>query len=601
MSTCEQCGTTFETPSGPVEVTSTRVLCPACAAARRAEKARAASLQKAGRAQDANTAAPASSARPVRTNAAAQQVPAQMTPAPRTSVPATPAVSRPVAQPTPVPARKPVANAASGPVPAAVPPPRVSAPPPRAPAANSAAPAKATPARPAAAKEAPPKAPPPRPSAKAAPAARERAPRDRDDEERSGDVERGAKLLRKKESKATTLGWVVALVLTGVAGAAVYYVRDKQHKEKAVQDAHRAEVKAFWDQLQAFDITTDEGAQQAILLADAKSTLWHGEEIEGDVTGKRAKAAQYLEISAERKSLRERLTAIEQELQDLESLSAEELADQRRKIEELEPAAKVELVGAEYVSKLGVLRTNASKVYAQKLFDEARTAGRENPGREALAVYSRAEEEIQKLYDKSYKEDQENKPYYEQIYRDVMKSSDALVAQVFTPEVIDKAPEIDLLAGEWAGKWQRAEVKGFENRIENGVLHITGPDEDTNAKGVLAIGRGEKWRDFVIDIEYTLESGSAELFFRMRDKPDGSTESFVISTEGQGAVIAGEKYKAQISILGGQNVYRELESLDSAPDVSEISWTKSRWGALCLVIPPGTKLKIERLRIRILR
>jgi hypothetical protein len=481
-----------------------------------------------------------------------------------------------------------------------VPPPRATAPPPRAPVANSAAPAKAAPARSAAAKEAPPKAPPPRPSAKAAPP--QRARHDEDEEpERSGDVERGAKLLRKKESLATTVGWVVALVLTGVAGAAVYYVQKKKHKEAEIAQAHRDEVKAFWDQMQAFDISTDDGAQKAILLADEKHELWKDEEISGDVTGRRAKAAQNLEVSDERKRLRERLSAIEAALQDPEALSAEALADERRKIEELEPSAKVELVGAEYVTKLGVLRTNASKVYVQKLLDEAKNAGRENPGREALAVFSRSEEEIQKLFDKSFKEDQENRPYYEQIYRDVIKASDALVAQVFTPEVIEQAPEIDLLAGEWATKWQHAEVKGFEAAIENGVLRITGPDEDTNSKGVLAIGRGEKWRDFVLDLEYTIDSGTAELYFRMRDKPDGGTESFVISTEGMNPVLAGEKYKAQISLLGSQFVYRELESLDGSTDTSETSWTKSRWGALCLVIPPGTKLKIERLRIRILR
>ena len=41
----------------------------------------------------------------------------------------------------------------------------------------------------------------------------------------------------------------------------------------------------------ALDISTDDGAQQMILLADEKKDLWGGELIEGDVTSRRAKAA----------------------------------------------------------------------------------------------------------------------------------------------------------------------------------------------------------------------------------------------------------------------------------------------------------------------
>jgi hypothetical protein len=436
-------------------------------------------------------------------------------------------------------------------------------------------------------------------------------PRRRDDEEdehdedkpqRSEDVERGARLLRKKESKVTLLVWVVALVLAGVSGTAVYISQKRQNEQRAVEQAHKDSVQALWAQMLALDISTDEGAQQMILLADEKKDLWSRELIAGDVTSRRAKAATNLQISAERKSLRDRLAAIETALADLESLSADQLAEQRRNIEELELAARVELVGAEFLAKLGTLRTSSSRTYAQKLLDEAKTAGRENPSRESLAIFSRAEEEIQRLFDKAIKDkDTENSPFFEQLYRETIKSSDALSLELFTPELIEKTPEIDLLNGEWASKWQRAEVQGFEHRIEGGTLHITGPAADTNKKGVLAIGLGEKWRDFVLSIEFTLDSGSPEFFFRMRDKPDGGTESFVLSTEGAGAVMAGEQYKAEFSLIGSQFVYRELESLDGAVDASEISWTKSRWGALCLVIPDGTQLKISRLRMRLLR
>jgi hypothetical protein len=612
MSTCEQCGTTFAPPTGPVEVTSTRVLCPACAEARRIQKARAASAQQAARASASTPPSPArpgtpaaappraaganpSSAQPARASAAN---PASPAPRPATAPAATP---KPAARPnpgpaTPVPARKPPPNPPAAAAPATPVPARALAAKP-APLPERAAPAKAPPS---------PTKPAPAPAKPALQARGKRAvdeeEHDEDEQPRhSKDVERGAQLLRKKESKVTAIMWVLALVLTGVASAAVYVMKERQKKEADARQAHADEVKALWDQMEGFDISTDEGAQQMILLADDKRELWSGEAIEGDVTSRRAKAAKNLEISAERKSLRDRLTAIETALQDPEALSAETLAQQRRNIEELEPAARVELVGAEYLSKLGALRTSASRVYATKLLDEAKTAGRADPSRESLAIYSRAESEIQKLFDKSHKEDKESKDFYEGLYRDVIKSSDALCAQVFTPEVIEKTPWIDLLNGEWAAKWQRAEVRGFQHSFEGGALKIIGPEADSNKQGVLAVGLNENWRDFVLDVEYTIEKGKVTFDFRMRVEQPDNAYGYEIDTEGDGAILAGEPYTAEMSLIGSSFVYREEASLDSAPFTQEVSWTKSRAGALRLVIPDGTQLKISRLRIRVLR
>lgn len=478
---------------------------------------------------------------------------------------------------------------AATPVPARKPPERPSA------AADPAppAPARALAAKPAPAKAAPAKAPAP-PRAK-----REIA--EEEPEHRSEDVERGAKLLKKRESKATHIVWVLALVMAGVAGSAVYVMKTRQNAQAAARQAHDDEVKALWAQMEGFDISSDDGAQQMILLADAQRELWQGEAIEGDVTNRRAKAAKNLEISAERKSLRDRLAAIETALQDPEALSSEQLAEQRRNIEELEPAARVELVGAEYLSKLGSLSTNASRVFATKLLDEAKTAGRADPSRESLALFSRTEAELQRLFDKSHKQDQESKSFYEGLYREVIKSSDALCAVVFTPEVIEKTPWTDLLNGEWATKWQSAEVKGFQHSFERGVLTITGPDADTNKMGVLAVGLTEKWRDFVLDVEFEIAKGNVTFDYRMQVEQPDNAYGYVVDTEGDGAVLPNEKYTVEMSLIGSTFVYREEASLENAPYTQEVGWTKSRAGALRLVIPDGTEIKISRLRIRILR
>ena len=48
MMKCEKCGVSFAPPEGPTEVTSTRVLCPACGAAYAAEKRRQLAARAAG-------------------------------------------------------------------------------------------------------------------------------------------------------------------------------------------------------------------------------------------------------------------------------------------------------------------------------------------------------------------------------------------------------------------------------------------------------------------------------------------------------------------------------------------------------------------------
>ncbi len=558
MATCEHCGATFEQPSGPVEVTSTRVLCPACESVRRAEKAaRVAGRQQAQASHGSDRLPPASPAR--RLGGVHRTAPAQ-----------------------------------AAPVPASTPRPRASAPPranaAQASAANVDGEARAQPAR----VRARPGAPQP---ASAKPARGKR-------EQHSDDVERGKKLLRQQESRITVVGWAVAFLLTGAAGTALYLVKQKKDQQTAAEEARRQQVNDFFEDLKALDITTDEGARAAILLIDDNPDVWKDEPIDADVTSKRAKAQLNLGISHDRTLLRGRLDAILSALEDPESLSAEYLAKQRREIDSLELDGKLDLLGGENIARLGAAKASATRVYAAKTLEEAKAAAKGDPakGREALAKLSIAEEEIQRIFDKSIKaNDKEAKDYYEGLYREAIKTSDALCAQVFTPEEIARAPWIDLLSGDWVQKWKRAEVKGFNHRIENGVLHATGPDADTGAKGVLAIGQGEKWRDFVLDLEFTLAKGSLDLNFRVSQQPDVTTEAFEIATDGEDAVLAGEVYNAEISLIGSQLVYREQDAVDVSPYTKELSWTKSRWGALCLVIPDGTELKLSRLRIRVLR
>jgi len=403
------------------------------------------------------------------------------------------------------------------------------------------------------------------------------------------------------EYRVVVAGWGIAVVLCAVAGVAVFKVRSKQAAEAAAIEERRQAVAGFWSKMQELDIATELGAQQAIQLADKDGALWKGESIEGDVQSKVSKAKQNLESTRDRNELRESLAKIEEALKDPEFLSAEFLAEQRRKIEELEPRARVELVGSEYIARLGTLRTNTARVYAAKLVEEVKGASTADAarGREALGRFSRAEEAIQGMLDRAHKDkDEEAKTYYSGLYREVIDASDTLASQIFTEEEIERTAWTDLLAGDWVQKWRAASVKGFEHRIEKGVLYIKGPDADTGNKGVMAIGKEERWRDFVLDMEFTLTKGTIDMYFRMATQPDANVHLFTLSTEGTGAVNAGETYTAKISMIGSEFMFEDSTGIMTP---MAVSWTKTRAGEICFVIPDGTELKFSRLKIRALR
>jgi hypothetical protein len=580
MLTCEKCKATFPPAQQVTEVTSLRVLCPACLAEHQAAKARRA-----------------------RELAALEQKPAPAAPPARPAPPATrPQASTPAAEHrrAPAPAEPAKPRAAAAPVrPRERSTERQAE---RPGAARAGAGEQRSRAQPAALPREEGKAPDKR-ARKGAAEPAPKAKRSRGEREHHASDE-----LKKQGTREIVVAFAGAGLVLVVAGVVLWKVLDKKRAEAAETQARLDKIEAFRSEFMGFDITSEEGAKLLLAFAEGQKAQWEDAEFAADVVTRTAKAKTFLQSLEERRTLTQRLDEIEAALARADELSPGELAEQRRRLEELAPRG--EIVGADFVARLAQDRESSELLYLERLQASAQAAAASQPlDRAALATIQQAEDEILKIYETSYRAWQRNnqdpaviakKDDHQERYQAIIQLSDGAVERFFTPQVIESTPWRDLLSSEQAAQWRGATVAGFEHRIGDGVMHLIGPDPAEKSEGILSIGDKEAWRDFVLDMEFTIDRGQCTLFFRLPPVWQENVEAFDLTTE-EGHLEAGRSYVYSFSVVGSTFVQQEHSEDSLGPTVEGISWTKVRKGAFAISIPKESEVRFTRLRAKVLR
>lgn len=556
MAICENCSTDFTPSEARTEVASLRILCEKCEAERKAEKAR--------RAAEKSQASAPKTAPPVPATRRASPAPAS---AP--SVAASPAAAS--AKSTPMNATPPAASRSATPGAPRVVRPAPTAPPPAEPVE-------------------PPSARSPRPSAAASSKSKPRSG--------TPDVRREIELLKRRENKVMMIGWIVCGVLALAALGTWLTVQGKKAAERAAVEAAKKEVEDFAAKMKSFDITKLDQANAAIALADEKKKIWEESSVSGDVGTIVAHAKTNLEMAKDRKETEDRLANAEQVIQNAANETPQIIAKTRRILSDLEN--KQDVMGEEFKTRVAAAKSVIDKTYANRLRDEAKALAGKGPSeaRAALTAYGAAEDEMQKLYEESMRrKNKEAETYYKALYQEVITESDTLATAVFTPEVIEKAPWKDLLAGD-SKNWVNAGMKGF--RIDSGTLQAVGPEVGANQTGIMSIGDREQWRDFELDIEFTLVSGTAEFYFRLGRRTENAGELYKVAP-GDTGIKLGEKFAAKVTFIGSK-ITIAWSSADITPWSNEaVRWQNTRKGAFGATLTDGSELRISRLRIRELR
>jgi len=399
------------------------------------------------------------------------------------------------------------------------------------------------------------------------------------------------------------IGLIAAGGLAVIVLIAVVVVSNKHATEKAALLAYQNEVKNLYAELTALNIDDETQAKRLLQMAKDKEGRWQDHELAAQIRMLVMRAGSSLETGKERRAVLGTFTQIEKALADPSQLSPETLKEMRRSLVEIE--SKITLGGDEYVKRYGEAVGTADKAYVTRLVDGAKEGGA-NP-RTALQQTQTAEDEIRKLLDTSITEKKaELQTFYTDIYKRAIEQSDQLAATLFTEKAIADLPWTDCLSGDQLKNWNPSSVKGFSAVPEPAMLRIVGPDADAGRQAVISIGDREQWRNFVLDMEFIVEKGSFDLFMRLGRNPNANTVSLAFVTEGENQSIKPNTiYHVTVRVIGSKLSLRWANDddgdLSKSPKDIDLTWAKTRKGAIGLLVPANTRIKITTFKVRDLR
>jgi len=420
-------------------------------------------------------------------------------------------------------------------------------------------------------------------------------------------------MLRKQQDKWIKYGWIVAGGMLLIAGTFWFYVKNKKDTEVRDRLAYEKAISDLVTEITTIPITTNENAAKVITRAEeTKKTirLPDGREDTGwndtyvgsaktKISGASSRASNFIEGDRRKKELIDGLAAIEGAARDASSKTPEQLAQLRRRIGEYEAGAS--LIGPEFETRVAKAKIDINRAYANRLYQEAKALAGKGPSeaRAALQAYTKAEDELRLLMDEAYNlRKQDAIEWVEPIYQQTIAESDALVAMIFTPDAIDKIPWKDVLNTPGT-EWLNDGLKGF--RADGGQVQAVGPEPGSKGKGIFSVGDREKWRDFLMELEFVPVKGSSSMYWRLGKQTKASDE-FVVNTLADEGWKAGVTYGMKITFLGSKRIFEYSQNADREMDTLEpIPWRRTRLGGFGVEVDQASEFKITKLKIKVLR
>ena len=408
--------------------------------------------------------------------------------------------------------------------------------------------------------------------------------------------------------KATKIGLMVAGGLAVIAAIVLMVVVNKKSAVEAERKAYEDMVAGFKNKIVNIKPDTDEATIEAAVkdVGEGKPK-WINHPDAGQIDSALSRAKANLESGKEKRKVAAQLKEIEEKLKSDASLTTDSIKEMRRTLEEV--ATKMQSQGPEAVARVAIAQNTASRLYATHLVEDPKKAIAAGENARLLLVRCQAaEDELKPLVDEAYRDkNEELKSFYGGLYEQAIATTDQLVTKIFTPSEIDGLPWTDCLAGAQAGYWNPSSAKGFSHRVDKGALTIIGPDPEVTRQPILAIGDREQWRSFVADIEFTVSKGGFQIFFHLGKGASDQTPSKTWKADGDSPELRPDKtYRAKIAMIGSHLTITFAGS-DNDIDLQGIGtdetlrWTKTRKGAIGLVIPPGARIKFTRFQVKELR
>src|SRR5438105_938036 len=218
------------------------------------------------------------------------------------------------------------------------------------------------------------------------------------------EVQREVEMLRKRQDKWITYGWIVAGGLLAIAGIVLLVVMNKKGTIDREAKEYEDRINSLVARLDKLDVKTEVGANEGLKLGEETKGEWTTTWIPGvkaDFTNKIAQATSSLDHLKEVRELADGLKLVKAAVQNAANMKPEELAQVRRNL--LQYETKGSEIGPEFMADVADAKQKVNHVYAERLHEEAKAAAARGPSeaRAALVIYTKAEDEIASLLDEA--------------------------------------------------------------------------------------------------------------------------------------------------------------------------------------------------------
>jgi hypothetical protein len=390
------------------------------------------------------------------------------------------------------------------------------------------------------------------------------------------------------------IGWLVTGALTLVTGIVLMFVMSTHDSGRPEQRHGEGEgLDDLLAEIRSVDLTNEDSIKRAKQKITANSKLWRGSRIHEEVKTWLDKLNGGPAIIKTR-SLRKKLDRIEAHLASPPTIDilCKDFADVR------DPELKMQATeaGGELLTRYNRAAKDVTKRYAEALRKAANAAVSATTG-EQLAPYGLLEDTTRLLlHEAMANKDAEAEAIYQPMWEQTCTEINGIVTKLFNEAYQSRVPWTNLLTQ--TSSWTPAPSISFKHTFGAGMTLVNEPGEQSGSCG-LSYTPADKWRDYVLEVEFKLDSGSLVFYTRIGDKMDTKeVPGFTVGTKNATIPIEyGKTYTLVISTIGNKLTVTGA----GISHTEDIESTKSRRGEPGIVAEAGTTATITRLRARHLR
>ena len=355
------------------------------------------------------------------------------------------------------------------------------------------------------------------------------------------------------------------------------------------------ELDSFLAEIQRVDFTDENSIKSAKDKIAANRKLWKGSRIEEEVKVWLEKLNGALFSIHRTRSLKEKLSAFEAHL--AASPTIEILSKDFSEVRDTELKMQATEAGGDVLARYDAANEEITRRYLEALRTAATAAASGTTG-EALAPYGPLEDTIRTLlHEATANKDKEADDRYSPMWKKTYAEVDQIVTKLFDQAYQNKVPWSDLLADD--SGWEIISSSSFKPTFGAGLTLVNEPGEQSGSGG-LSYRPADQWRDYVLEVEVELDSGTLVFYTRVGDRLDTKeVPGFTVGGENPTIPIQyGRVYHLVITTIGSQMT---VTGGGISPYTEDIRPTKSRRGEPGIVAQAGTTATITKLRARHLR